>query len=549
MSLGSNVKILKIKQPSNIGNSNTLYVGGSGPNNYTKIQDAVDNASDEDTVFVYCGIYNENVSINKSINLIGEDKEKAIIDEGGWFYGKEDVINISADGVTISGFSLTGCAGYKDKAGIKIQSSYNMIYNNYLYDNERGIYLLNSSSNNTICNNYISNSAYSGIYLYHSSNNTLYGNTIIITGPGISLLQSSHNLIYENNIMSVFVGIYLVKSSSVNTIFNNHIANTIWEGILLWRNCNNNTIKDNTIERGGDRGIFIQESYNNDILNNTLSYNDFTGVNIVLASHNNISHNLIIHNKNGIGIGVNSNNNIVSFNTIVNNKLHALYLGNVSNNIINKNILANSEIGIFLWQSYNNIVLRNNIMNNLENAKVEESTTTLWDDGKYGNFWDDYTGEDNDGDGIGDTPYTIAQFNQDNYPLMEPYGEFNPDAPNAPSITGPTGGKVGTEYDYSFVTTDPNDDKVYYYITWGDGTFEEWIGPYDSGEMITVSHIWTEWGQYKIVVRAKDTNDLIGLWGTLSMTISKSRAISINSLFYNLLEQFPILQKILGYIL
>ncbi|KAA0009241.1 MAG: hypothetical protein FE036_00850, partial [Thermoplasmata archaeon] len=44
---------------------NILYVGGSGPNNYTKIQDAIDNASNGDTIKVYNGIYKENVVINK----------------------------------------------------------------------------------------------------------------------------------------------------------------------------------------------------------------------------------------------------------------------------------------------------------------------------------------------------------------------------------------------------------------------------------------------------------------------------------------------------
>ena len=60
--------------------SNTFYVDDDGTVEYTSIQDAIDNASDGDTIFVYNGIYEEeSFSINKSINLIGEDKENTII--------------------------------------------------------------------------------------------------------------------------------------------------------------------------------------------------------------------------------------------------------------------------------------------------------------------------------------------------------------------------------------------------------------------------------------------------------------------------------------
>ena len=54
-----------------ISKGNNLYVGGTGEGNYTKIQDAIDDASDMDTVFVYNGTYYENVFIDKTINLIG----------------------------------------------------------------------------------------------------------------------------------------------------------------------------------------------------------------------------------------------------------------------------------------------------------------------------------------------------------------------------------------------------------------------------------------------------------------------------------------------
>ena len=55
---------------------NTLYVGGSGSGNYSSIQDAIDNASSNDTIFVYSGTYLENIFVNDTLNIIGEDKNR-----------------------------------------------------------------------------------------------------------------------------------------------------------------------------------------------------------------------------------------------------------------------------------------------------------------------------------------------------------------------------------------------------------------------------------------------------------------------------------------
>ncbi len=84
--------------------------------------------------------------------------------------------------------------------------------------------------------------------------------------------------------------------------------------------------------------------------------------------------------------------------------------------------------------------------------------------------------------------------------------------PEKPDIDGPTIGAVGIEYEYSFYTTDPNEDDVYYYIEWGDGQIEEWIGSYNSGEIATVNHTWTSPDDYEIRAKAKDTNDAESQW-------------------------------------
>ena len=87
--------------------------------------------------------------------------------------------------------------------------------------------------------------------------------------------------------------------------------------------------------------------------------------------------------------------------------------------------------------------------------------------------------------------------------------------PSAPVITGPGGGAVGEDINYSFVSTDDNLDDIYYFIDWGDGNIEEWIGPYSSGEEITVSHMWSEIGEYEITAKAKDVRYYESEWSEL----------------------------------
>ena len=133
-----------LEQTSTISfDGNTLYVGGTGEGNYTKIQDAIDNASDGDTVFVYNGIYYGNeiyqdydsiVLVNKSINLVGENKTTTIIDggENDEFFNYI-VLFIYADGSTFSGFTIRNGGSYA--YGIAVYSSYVNISNNNIYTN------------------------------------------------------------------------------------------------------------------------------------------------------------------------------------------------------------------------------------------------------------------------------------------------------------------------------------------------------------------------------------------------------------------------------
>ena len=78
------------------------------------------------------------------------------------------------------------------------------------------------------------------------------------------------------------------------------------------------------------------------------------------------------------------------------------------------------------------------------------------------------------------------------------------DPPETPTIDGPISGIVGAEVEFSLVTSDPNEDDVYYWVDWGDGTNSDWLGPYQSGITVNASHTWTLAGDYEIKVKAKD---------------------------------------------
>ncbi len=119
------------------------------------------------------------------------------------------------------------------------------------------------------------------------------------------------------------------------------------------------------------------------------------------------------------------------------------------------------------------------------------------------------------------------------------FSDIDSDAPDAPSISGPGSGKPDEKYNYTVTTTDPNSDDVYYYINWGDGAIDEWIGPYESDETVTVSHTWSEKGKYEIRVRARDTTGLRGSISSLSIYMPKSQNI-----YLGLIERFPLLQSL-----
>lgn len=125
----------------------------------------------------------------------------------------------------------------------------------------------------------------------------------------------------------------------------------------------------------------------------------------------------------------------------------------------------------------------------------------------------------------------------------------SPQKPIKPS--GETSGKSNTMYTYSTRTTDLDGDQVYYLWDWGDGTQSGWLGPYDSGVLVSTTHTWTNKGSYSITVKAKDTFGMQSLWSDpLPITMPNSYNSGhrfFEWLFQRFPDALPTLRLLLGY--
>jgi hypothetical protein len=126
---------------------------------------------------------------------------------------------------------------------------------------------------------------------------------------------------------------------------------------------------------------------------------------------------------------------------------------------------------------------------------------------------------------------------------------INNQPPNTPTIDGRALGKTGTPNPYTFTTIDVNGDDVYYYIDWGDGQVDEWVGPYNSSEIAEITHIWDTKGIYTIKAKAKDVYDMESDWGTLKVIMPTEYVTHgfLQHLFETFPHAFPILRHIIGY--
>ena len=233
-----------------------IYVDDDGTADYTKIQDAIDNASDLDTIFVFSGTYYETLIINKSINLLGEDREDTIIDGKNAANEGALLIFIQANSVTVSFFTIfnSNTMIIRFDTGIKLSdSNYFSIHDNTILNCQSGMRILNSSGyvkNNSILRT--KDYGDKGIGVWDSDVNII-DNIIIGKYPRGMLMVSSNSSISGNTVKEAMEGIKISDNHPeiTTTIIGNHIEDNDFgvfiEFSSLVRVENNNFINNQEI--------------------------------------------------------------------------------------------------------------------------------------------------------------------------------------------------------------------------------------------------------------------------------------------------------------
>jgi len=273
----------------------TLYVGGDGPGNYSTIQEALQNATSGDTIFVYNGTYNENVNIAKKIDLIGEDRDITIIDGVA---GGDNVVTIVNNDVLISGFTIQGDPSGQDGITVVTLMEDVTISTNKIMDCAYGVRLQITTQRIVISDNIISDNEFAGIILQESDRNDIFENTVENNGDwGISFSTiSKQNNISNNDVIGNYGGIRLAGGSGQNEINGNTIRDNQLEGIILETLSNGNTLQKNNISNNF-AGIKLSSSNQNIIELNNLQDNDIEGLLIDIGNTNQIEKNNFIGNK------------------------------------------------------------------------------------------------------------------------------------------------------------------------------------------------------------------------------------------------------------
>jgi len=354
------------------------------PDDYTKIQWAVDNATSGDTIIVRDGTYHENVDVDVAHLTIQSENGTAncVVNATN---PDDHVFHVTADWVNITGFTVENTTEAYN-AGIYISTAAHCnVSNNNVMNNYHGIYL-DSSSSNTVTNNTASSNHCNGIYLYHSSNNTLANNTASSNNwDGIYLYSSDNNTLTSNNASNNYHGIYLDDSSN-NTLTNDTMSGNDYNFYVRGSSLSHYIQKIDTSNKVDGKPIYYWVNHQDEQVPSDAGYvgivnstniiaqgltltNNSHGVLLAFTKKSKIENVTALNNRHGIYL-YHSNNNTLANNTASSNNLFGICLSQSDNNTLTNNTASNNYCptslcyGIRLSSSSNNKLTNNTASNN-----------------------------------------------------------------------------------------------------------------------------------------------------------------------------------------
>ena len=378
---------------------NTLSVCNSQNNSadFTDIATAVDEATDGDTISLCAGTFNENVLLNKYVNILGSGINKTeIISNTG------RALEISSNNITIANITFKGTSNGQNgitrgiylsnttnitidnsefegfEYGINfITSSKTIVKDSYFHNNTFGIYslALNQATYNIINSSVFESNAY-GIYTYKEENLSIINSTFTSQDNYSIYANNSYNITaYNNEITGGDIGIYFINTSA-SQILNNFLNNSLTRAISLesTSNSSNNLIQGNNINNTQQRvtGIYISDSLNKIYDNNIYCSNPrYYQKGIVLSGLTGFAEN----------------------NKFMNNDISSCYFGfsadTINNFTVNNDSYQNNYYGIYLTAVSSNSnatkITNTTIKSNCEGARVRSRSVVSFDDVNFTN--------------------------------------------------------------------------------------------------------------------------------------------------------------------
>ena len=329
---------------------------------FPTISTAITAATDGDSIHLTSGVFQENITIDKALNLIGSPDNKSIIDGSG----RGKVITITSPNVQVSGLEVRHSGDIIEDSDACIyvtKKATNVKLNgNSLNQCAFGIWV-NGSNSPVVTNNTVTgyqkkliSDRGNGIHIWNIQNGLIKGNRVFGVRDGIYLSNTGSSSIEDNVMDSVRFGIHYMYNDNNRVTGNTTCNSTVGQAMMFSKRL---VINNNAVINNKDHGLMLRAIYDSKI-------------------HGNIAYG------NNKGIFINDSD----FNDITNNW--------VENNTIGMNVMAGAE---------NTKVIGNNFISNPVQVLFSWRFSLYWHNEEQGNYWSDYLGWDYDSDEIGDKIY------------------------------------------------------------------------------------------------------------------------------------------------